>query len=102
MPEVKQYTLTHKELLELLIKLNNVHEGRWSLLVGMSISTGMFGPAPNQTFPGAAVTFSQIGMQRENSGTTNAPQPPGTIILDAAVVNPPKNASKAPKAKRKR
>ena len=97
MPEINQYTLTHKELLELLIQQNGVHEGRWSLLIGMAISAGMFGPDPAQTFPGAAVTFNQIGIQRFVPGST--PEGPGSIVLDAAVINPKPKASKA---KRKR
>ena len=92
MPEINQYTLTHKELLELLIKLNKVHEGNWSLLIGLAVSTGMFGPTPDLTFPGAAVTFNQVGIQRE---TRTGPNPPGAIILDAAAVNPLPKASKA-------
>ena len=100
MPEIIQYTLTHKELLKLLIQENGVHEGRWSLLIGMAVAAGMYGPNPAQTFPGAAITFNQIGIQRFVPG--ESPEGPGSIILDAAVVNPKPKPSKASKAKRKR
>ena len=100
MPEINQYSLTHKELLELLIKQNHVHEGKWSLLLGMAISSGMFGPTPEQTFPGVAVSFNQIGIQRVAPGKGN--QGPGTVVLDAGVVNPKSKPKNAPKKKAKR
>lgn len=102
MPEINQYTLTHRELLELLIKHNNVHEGKWSLLVQLAMSAGMFGPTTDQTFPGVAVTFNQIGIQRASAGSGTDPQKPGVIILDAAAVNPKPKKARASRTKSKR
>jgi hypothetical protein len=87
MAEINQYTLTHKELLEALIKHTDVHEGQWSLLVGMAVGTGNFGPTPEQASPGVMVTLNQFGIQRVIAGI---PVAPGSIVADAAKINPKK------------
>jgi hypothetical protein len=88
MAEVNQYALPLKELLEVLIKHIDIHEGEWSLAIGFQVGVGGFGPTPEQTFPGATVTVHQVGIQRFIS-TTETPGP-GSIIVDAAKVNPKK------------
>ena len=94
MAESNQYTMTLKEVAELIVKKIDVHEGSWSLLLGVQIGVGNFGPTPDQTFPGATVTIQQIGIQRvdPNSPVIN----PGSVVVNAAVVNPkPKPKTKA-------
>ncbi len=88
MVEANQYSLTHKELLELLIKHINVHEGRWQLLFNIAVATGVLGPTPEQSFPGVMVTIPNVGIQRLAPGT--ATNLPGTLVADAAEVNPAK------------
>jgi hypothetical protein len=82
MPEINQYVLSRTELLELLIKQNGVHEGRWMLMAVFGFSAGYFGPSPDQSVPGAVVALNQIGIQRAQVDT------PKEMSLDAAVVNP--------------
>jgi hypothetical protein len=84
MAEENQHAMELNQLVELLIKHNNVHEGRWSIMVGFQIGVGAYGPA-EQTYPGAAVTIQQIGIQRVEPGVQIAP---GAFVLDAAEVNP--------------
>lgn len=84
MAEPTQFALTHKELIELIIKSSNIHEGRWMLSVTFGFAPGNFGPSPDQLNPGTVVAISQIGIQRE------LPEmliPPG-LMVDAAIVNP--------------
>jgi len=85
MADVTQYTLPLRELIELIIKNSDVHDGIWSLAVGMQVTTGSFGPSPDQSFPGAALAVNQIGIQRMDP---SAPINPGSIVVDAAKVNP--------------
>jgi hypothetical protein len=85
MTEINQYTFTHQELLEMLIKHSGTHDGVWSLLVGLGVGAGNFGPTPDQNFPGVTVVFNQIGIQRVPPGTAITP---GSISADAAKVNP--------------
>jgi hypothetical protein len=87
MAEVNQYTFTNKELLDLLIKQANVHEGRWILMANFGFSAGNFGPSADQMVPGAVVLVSQIGIQRAQ------PDTPEAMVLDAAVINPASRTS---------
>jgi hypothetical protein len=95
MPEANQYTMTLNELVEMIIKKVDVHEGQWGLLLELQLGIGSYGPSPDQTFPGAAVTIRQVGIQKVDA---NSPPPnPGAIMVDAAQINPKqKTKPKAP------
>lgn len=82
MPESKQYIVSQKELIELLIKHRDVHEGKWLLSVGFGMTGGNFGPTASEATPGAIVSVAHIGIQRAEIGT------PDEMTVDAAVVNP--------------
>jgi hypothetical protein len=82
MPEVNQIFFTHRELLEMLIKKADLHEGKWVLSANFGFSAGNFGPAPDQLSPGAIVAIIALGIQRAAAET------PEAATLDAAVVNP--------------
>jgi hypothetical protein len=97
MPEPNQYTLTHKELVELVIKASHIHEGRWWLLLNFGMGPGNFGPTENQVNPGMVVVVNSIGIQREIPGTPT----PSPLVVDAAEVNPEEKAA-SPEAPRSR
>jgi len=85
MPEANQYTFTHRELVELLVKQAGIHEGNWALLVQFGMTSGNTGPNTNALAPMAMVMIGPIGIQR---------LPPGmpadnNLTVDAAKVNPP-------------
>lgn len=82
MPEVNQIFFNHKELLELLIKKSDVHEGKWTLAINFGFNAGNFGPSPDQLSPGAIVAVTQVGIARAPAET------PEQAMLDAAIVNP--------------
>ena len=82
MPEANQYLFNHKELLELLIKKADLHEGKWTLMANMGFSPGNFASTPDQMSPGAAVIVLQMGIQRADA------QAPPEMVMDAAVMNP--------------
>jgi hypothetical protein len=82
MPEANQYTLSHKELVELIIKQCGIHEGRWVLMANLGFAAGNFGPSNDQMSPGAVVSITQLGISRADQ---NAPR---EMTVDAAVVNP--------------
>ncbi len=95
MAEAKQYTVTLNEIVELIIKKIDIHDGQWNLLLGLQVGVGKFGPTPEQTFPGASVAISQVGIQRVEPGTPI--DGPGVIVVDAAKVNPAQPPSKKEK-----
>jgi hypothetical protein len=91
MAEANQFTVTHKQLVELIIKDAGIHEGRWFLMVNFGLAPGSYGPTPEQAVPGIVVGIQQLGIQRE-TGESKAAL--GGVVVDAAEVNP-KPSSKA-------
>lgn len=95
------YTL--REIVEMLIKQAGVHEGLWTLSLGLQIGVGHYGPTADQSFPGGAVTLQNLGIQKHPPG---APLAPGGFVVDAAVVNPfvapPTSDKKAKPVKRRK
>jgi hypothetical protein len=82
MAEASQFTFTHKELVEVLIKKAGVHEGKWMLLVNFGFAAINGGPSPDQIVPAAMAAIQSIGIQK-------APDDgPPSLVADAAQVNP--------------
>jgi hypothetical protein len=88
MPEANQYLFSNKELLELLIKQADLHEGRWTLMANFGVSPGSIGPTPEQAAPGVAIFVSQIGITRAQKDT------PEAISADATIVNSRQSSKK--------
>ena len=88
MVETNQYSLNHRELLEVLVKHIGLHEGKWQLLFNISVATGSMGPTPEQSLPGVMVTIPNVGIQR--LGPEVPLNLPGAIAVDAAEINPRK------------
>jgi len=82
MPDVSQYTFTQKEIVELLVKKAGVHEGKWTLMLGMGIMPGMIASMPELVFPGVSIVINQYGIQKAQ------PEIPPHLVVDAAVANP--------------
>ncbi len=82
MPDIETYSFSHKELLALLIKASDVHEGEWQLQVTFAFTAGNFGPNDESIVPGSISMVTQVGMTRAK------PNSPKALVLDAAKVNP--------------
>ena len=80
MAEVAHYTVTFKELVELIVKKLDLHEGIWELRSGWALGPANMGPTPDQVFPGVAVAMTQIGIHRVAKETS--------LAVDAAKINP--------------
>lgn len=76
------HTLSIRELTELLIKTNGIHEGKFELSVEFQIGVGGVGPSPETVVPGAMVGVNKVGL------TPSIADGPNTV--DASVVNPKK------------
>lgn len=74
------YSLSIKELTELLIKTNGIHEGKFELSVEFQIGVGVVGPSPETVVPGAMVGVNRVGL------TQSIVEGPNTV--DASLVNP--------------
>jgi len=84
MPTVNQYIFKPKELVGLLIKAADLHEGRWWLMVNFGMAGGNYGPTQEELAPGMLVAVQGIGLQRD---TPENPGPPG-LTVDAGELNP--------------
>lgn len=87
---MKDCSFTIKELIELLIKDQGLHEGYFDISVNYGIMMGGFLSPNGQTCPSAIVAIEGIGLKQ-------VPELAGAA-LDAAVVNPAKKKRSSPKA----
>jgi hypothetical protein len=97
MPAANQFTWNHKELITLMVKAAEIHEGRWGLLLNYGMTPGNFGISDAQLNPGLIVAVLGIGIQREPPGITI----PSSMVVDAAEVNParPSEAPEPPSSR---
>lgn len=82
MPEQTEIMFTHKELLELMLKKQNIHEGLWMISIKFGMQATNFGVATDgsDTLPTALIPIVGVGMHRAEKLNN--------ITVDAAVVNP--------------
>lgn len=80
MPEITQYTFSHRELVEILVKQQGLHEGIWGLYVRFGLGASNVGESPAQLQPAAIIPVVEIGLQKFDRETG--------ISVDAAKVNP--------------
>lgn len=80
--EINQYTFSHKELVELMIKKAGLHEGRWMLMTTFGFTAGNFGPSDDQMIPGIVAAVQSLGIQRADQNA------PSSLVVDAAESNP--------------
>jgi hypothetical protein len=78
-----QYTFSHKQLIEILIRDQGIHEGIWaaSFQLGMG-NMNVPSPTGGDPLPAVVVTIFGVGLQKVEKEEGNA--------LDAAKVNPQK------------
>lgn len=87
-----RYEYTFRELATLLIKDQDIHEGRWMVGFEFGLMAVHSGSDPSEIKPAALVQVNKIALSRAD----DVPLPPEAgLIVDAAEVNP------APEAKRK-
>jgi hypothetical protein len=82
MAEMTEIMFEHKEVVELLIKKQGLHEGIWGISFRFGMKAANFGTTPDASdaLPTALVGVLQIGIHREEKETN--------LSLDAAKVNP--------------
>ncbi|MDI7277627.1 MAG: hypothetical protein QME94_16740 [Anaerolineae bacterium] len=82
MSEARQtYTYTHRELAEILVKHQGIHEGLWGLYVQFGFGgLNVVNPDDSAMSPAAIVPITRIGIQRFAEANS--------MTVDAAAVNP--------------
>ena len=82
MPEVSHLQFGSNELLEILIKEADIHEGKWVLSANFGVAPGNYGPSVDKVSPGILITVTHLGIQRATDDT------PVGMWVDASVINP--------------
>ena len=68
MPETKNIVFTHKEVVEALIRYNDIHEGLWGLYIEFGLAGANVGPTPGGDLnPAAVVPVLKIGLNRSET-----------------------------------
>jgi hypothetical protein len=80
MPETSQIVFSHKEVVELMLKQQGIHEGIWGLFVKFSLGASNVGPTQSEVLPAAIVAITEVGLQKFEQETN--------ISVDATKVNP--------------
>jgi hypothetical protein len=89
MAETKSISFDFKEIAELLVKNQGIHEGLWAIYVEFGIGAGNVGPSPEELKPAAIIPVMKLGIQRVEE--------PSNLSVDASIVNPsPGSKSKLP------
>jgi len=80
MPETAAYTFTHKEVLEALLKKQNINKGIWALSMKFGLKALNIGPTDSEVNPAALIAVLEIGLQKADKESS--------IAVNAAKVNP--------------
>lgn len=80
MAEATQYLFSFKELTELMIKKQDLHEGLWSISVKFGINAANVSMGGTDPLPTALVPILEIGLQKLDQ--------PTPLSVDATEVNP--------------
>jgi hypothetical protein len=82
MAEATQIVYTFKELAEILVKQQNLHEGFWGIYIKFGIRAANVGETEGDLRPTALVPILELGLQKFDALNN--------LSVDAAQVNPNK------------
>lgn len=94
MGEPNQYLFDFKEIAEVLVKRQNLHDGIWGLIFEFGLQATNAGPSDSQILPAAIIPIMRMGLQKVTQETN--------LSVDAAKVNPPDKSQISGKQKKKR
>jgi hypothetical protein len=80
MAEASQVVFSFKEIAELMIKRQGIHEGIWGLFVKFGLGAANFGPSEAEVKPTALVPIVQMGLQKFDKESN--------LTVDASKINP--------------
>jgi|SRR5215208_4562119 len=86
MPEARQIVFSYKELAEILVKQQGIHEGLWGVYAEFAIAAANVNTPEGNMAPAAIVPLQRIGIQKFDQEVEG-------LTIDAAEVNPVPEAS---------
>jgi hypothetical protein len=93
MSDPKQITFTYKDIVEMLIKKQGIHEGIWGIYVSFRLHGANVTLGGNEPLPSSVVQIAEIGIQPAEKVNH--------LSVDAAEVNPAPGGAKKASKKRK-
>lgn len=87
MAEPTQYLFSYKEVAEILIKHQGIHEGLWCVYFKFGINAANASFNSNEFLPTAIVPVLEMGIQKTEKDNN--------LSVDAAIVNPMKPQKKS-------
>ena len=82
MAEATQYTFNLREVAELLIQKQGIHEGKWVAAIEFTVNVGMMGVVQADVKPGVMVLANSVQLLKAQEGM------PPNLIVDASAVKP--------------
>ena len=76
----KPISFSLRQITEILIKHENIHEGLYNLSLNFKIAVGAVGPAQDSVYPGAMIGVAGVGILKVEKETEQT--------VDAAINNP--------------
>jgi len=90
MPETTDIMFSLRELAEILVRKQGIHEGFWGISLNFNFAATMMAKNPTELYPTAIAQVAGIGLHKFEAESN--------IAVDAAKVNPrPKGGKPAPK-----
>jgi hypothetical protein len=80
MAETDRVSFTYREVVEALLRTQNIHEGIWGLFVEFALAASNVGPSDEELKPAAIVPIVKIGLQRFEKENN--------LSVDASKANP--------------
>lgn len=85
MPQADRHSFKLSELLEMMIKSADVHEGEWELIVNHMYGGGGHDISATERVPAVVVAVAGLGIMRLAAGVEKVKN---LVWADAAVINP--------------
>jgi hypothetical protein len=92
MAEPNQIAFGFKEVVEMLVQKQGIHEGIWGIYVRFGMNAQNIGATENDLRPAVIIPILEIGLQKSDKETN--------LTVDAAKVNPRQNSAILPKKHR--
>jgi hypothetical protein len=89
MAEATQYTFNLREIAELLIQKQGIHEGKWVAAIEFTLNVGMMGVVPTDVKPGVMILANSVQLLKAQEGM------PPNLVVDASAVDPQPNKTRS-------
>jgi hypothetical protein len=88
MPQPDNIAFSYREIVELMLKSQKIHEGIWGLFVRFGLGAANVGESEEVLRPAAIVPVVELGLRKMEKESN--------LAVDAAKVNPPPTVEASP------